>query len=114
MRLIASRLIVCLVAVALAALGGGHRLAAAEDEARIAAYVLGGGDFSDICGDGPAHQDRGCEACRLVGEALVPEVVPGLVAPGRVVERLWNAAAAVERRPDRAFAARAPPGAVHV
>lgn len=61
--------LVALLTVALVTTAFAHRFPSASDLV-IEAYVLAGGDISDICGDlGPdgkaTHQD--CPACHIVG-----------------------------------------------
>lgn len=47
----------------------------------LAEYVLAGGELSDLCGySGEQDGARGqkCEACRLIGAALIPRVCHGV------------------------------------
>lgn len=62
-----------IVAIALVALGFGHRLPTASDAA-VDAFMLAGGDLSDLCGDGTqgsAHRD--CPACHITSASLLPD-----------------------------------------
>jgi hypothetical protein len=81
---VASSLLTVLLAVVLAGLGFAHRPGGPVSDPRLAAYVSAGGSVSDLCEahgrDGPSGA-RPCEACRLVGAALLPEAPP-LAAPG--------------------------------
>ena len=68
---------VALLAVATAASAGAHRSAVLGDAA-LAAFLASGGTLSDICNDGerPAHQSvPSCEACQVMGAALLPAPV---------------------------------------
>lgn len=67
--------LIALLTVALVATGFAHRIPNASDIA-IEAYVLAGGDISDICGDlgsdgKTTHRD--CPACHIVGSAMLPD-----------------------------------------
>ncbi len=62
-----------IVALALVAVGFGHRVPTATDAA-IEAFQLAGGDLSDLCGDetqGSAHRD--CPACHITSASLLPD-----------------------------------------
>lgn len=71
--------LIALLTVALVATAFAHRIPSASDMASdmaIEAYVVAGGDISDICGDpgsdGKAtHRD--CPACQIVGSAMLPD-----------------------------------------
>lgn len=69
--------------VAFATAGLSHRAASQLPDPDLVAYVQAGGALSDICGDadGGAHLGAStCEACRLVGVAVLPEWA-GISAP---------------------------------
>lgn len=88
--------------VALVASTFAHRMPAPQDTA-LAAYVLAGGDLDDLCdaGSGKSLTQTDCDACRLVGAAVLPPPEPGFVA----VERAFAATVLI---PSRSVAARAP------
>ncbi len=92
--------------VAFATAGLSHRAASQLPDPDLVAYVQAGGALSDICGgaDGGAHPGAStCEACRLVGVAVLPEWV-GISAPAfasrdmahRPLPRLAKASAGLE------------------
>ncbi|QIE45810.1 hypothetical protein G5B38_09885 [Pseudohalocynthiibacter aestuariivivens] len=63
--------------VALAAIGFAHRGTSAPRDPGLLAYLSAGGTLSDICGDvrgGKGTAGQGCEACRLTGAAILPEM----------------------------------------
>ena len=67
--------LVALLTVALVATAFAHRMPSASDVA-IEAYILAGGDLSDICGDmgsdgNATHRD--CPACHIAASAMVPD-----------------------------------------
>lgn len=66
---------------AMGASGFAHGGARAPISPDLAAYVAAGGLLADICG-GSGEQDSAtgqkCEACRLIGAALVPQNCPGI------------------------------------
>lgn len=73
--------LIALLTVALVATAFVHHLPSASDVA-VEAYVLAGGDISDICGDtgtdGKAvHRD--CPACHIVGSVTLPDATSGVV-----------------------------------
>jgi hypothetical protein len=102
-----------ILALALIAVGFGHRMPSAED-ARVEAFVLAGGDLSDICGDigdgSVAH--RPCPACQIVSAIALPENA-GPVRPAELRLLAEVAAeedpAAITFRRDPARGLRAPP-----
>ncbi|MCB6178979.1 hypothetical protein LHP98_12680 [Rhodobacter sp. Har01] len=60
--------------VALAATGFAHRMPT-PDQAALDAFLLAGGELSDLCGDAdgdglPDHP--GCQACQIAGAADLP------------------------------------------
>ncbi len=69
--------IVGVLALAMACIGFAHRPGLAADEARLAAYIAVGGAISDLCASqgGAARHDASkiCDACRLVGAAMLRE-----------------------------------------
>ena len=67
---------VAAICVGLAATGFAHRGFAAPRNAALTDYLAAGGMIADICGDirkGKDASAQSCEACRLVGAAVVPE-----------------------------------------
>ncbi|WP_052700883.1 hypothetical protein [Loktanella sp. S4079] len=103
----------CLI-VSLTLVGFGHRTLGPNTDARATAYVLAGGDWSDICGQSgdPRHaQSDRCIACVIAGGCLAPRMAE-LAQPDRDTRLLW-------RTPERdthtlselewSYAARAPP-----
>ena len=73
--------LIALLAIALVATAFMHRFPTAADLA-VEAYVLAGGDMSDICGetgtDGTVtHRD--CPACQIVGAALLPDAPHNII-----------------------------------
>ena len=71
-----------LLAWAAAVLAGAVAPAAAPLDPRLAAFVAAGGSLDDICGG--HHGGRGephCDACRLLGPAVLPD--RPLAAPAR-------------------------------
>lgn len=90
-----------------------HSMPAPEDTA-LASFVMAGGDLSDICNDsGDAKkQVSGCDACRLVGAAVMSEPMLCPVAVERVIAAtvLIPAETRATRAPrDPALGGRAPP-----
>ncbi|WP_035026157.1 hypothetical protein [Gemmobacter nectariphilus] len=72
--------LIALLAFALVATGFAHRVPSASDIA-VEAYVLAGGDISDICGDmgsdgKTTHRD--CPACHIVGSTMLPDAPQSL------------------------------------
>lgn len=63
-----------LLALALAAIGWGHRpLADPRSQAMFAAFQAAGGSAVDLCGMPAGHQARpGCEACLISAAAALP------------------------------------------
>ncbi|WP_187431125.1 hypothetical protein [Roseobacter fucihabitans] len=90
----------------------GVRAAVSPD---LAAYVAAGGSLSDICAglDGKDDAQRqNCEACRLMGAALVPPSSPALpLVVTDQTRRLIFVAKELHRTcaPDRSRLTRAPP-----
>lgn len=73
--------LIALLTVALVATAFAHRIPNPSDIA-IEAYVLAGGDISDICGDlrsdGKAtHRD--CPACHIFGSAMLPDAQQNII-----------------------------------
>lgn len=73
--------LIALLTVALVATAFAHRIPNSSDIA-IDAYVLAGGDISDICGDpgsdGKAtHRD--CPACHIIGPAMLPDAPQSII-----------------------------------
>lgn len=109
-------LAVCALIVAMAGSGFAHKVERSELSPDLAAYVAAGGLLIDICGTGGQTEAGGvkCDACRLIGAAVVPldtglgPVV--LTAPARkmafVAKRLRNSQGL-----DPARLTRAPPQA---
>lgn len=74
-HIFATRLITAILTVVLAALGFAHRPAAVLGDAGLAAYVTAGGSIADLCdadGSTRLHGGTHCDACRLVGAAILP------------------------------------------
>lgn len=69
--------LVLLLAIALAAVGWGHRLAQAGDaeaDMRLQVHLQAGGDAALICGTGPAAATKApCDACRLTDAPGLPD-----------------------------------------
>ncbi|TKA97729.1 hypothetical protein FAZ78_04605 [Cereibacter changlensis] len=82
--------------------GFAHKMPALQD-GDLAAFVLAGGDPSDICDTGGDMEmdGAGCDACRLVGAAVLPDPAMTMVA----VERVFAATVLI---PSETRAARAP------
>lgn len=110
-RLIWRAALACVLSMALVLVGFGHRPVQAEPQAM--AYLLAGGDWADLCADGPAPHPAGdtCAACILAkGMALsapvtAPRALLGeqrLVWTPRAAERFALTIAAT-------YPARAPP-----
>lgn len=102
-----------ILAVATAALGFAHKPPSATDQA-LTAYVLAGGDLSDLCADldGDGWPDHGCPACHLTGSALLPDSVEAarsaeLRFVAQVISPRESRAARTVRDPARGL--RAPP-----
>ena len=86
----------------------------AVTDAAMASYVLAGGDLADLCdADGSAKMKQsGCDACRQVGAAVLPDPLILIVALERVVAAAVLIPAEVRstRAPrDPALGERAPP-----
>lgn len=67
--------VVALIAVALVAVGFGHRMPTASETA-LESYILAGGDISALCGG--AGDDQGlagsdCPACHLAAATILPD-----------------------------------------
>src|SRR6056297_2860840 len=78
--------------VAFATAGLSHRAASQLPDPDLVAYVQAGGVLSDICGDadGGAHPGAStCEACRLVGVAVLPEWA-GISGPAFTPREIGN------------------------
>ncbi len=103
------------VMIALALSGFAHQGAGATTAPGYAAYVAAGGSIADLCGDtsgSPKSIGAKCEACRLIGAAIVPCAATGLalhlsdpVSVGYIVPRL----SVHPGRSDPSHPARAPP-----
>ncbi|WP_156788494.1 hypothetical protein [Roseobacter sp. CCS2] len=67
-------LVVFAVAVAMTGSGFAHRVAPADMDESLLAYVAAGGTLDDLCGQGGVGAGGGetCDACRLVDGAAVP------------------------------------------
>jgi hypothetical protein len=67
--------------VAMAASGFAHTGSRAALTPELMAYVAAGGSLADICG-APIEQDgaqgQKCEACRLMGAAILPRTCHGI------------------------------------
>ncbi len=107
-------LISFILMIALALVGFGHRSLAPAADAQATAYVLAGGDWSDICGQSgdPRHaQADQCLACVISHSCVTPEpaYAPALTitaatiwaAPAHRIYRLSSL--------DWSYPARAPP-----
>ncbi len=100
-----------LLSVALLLVGFGHRSVQAEPQA--VAYLLAGGDWADLCADGPAPHSAGdiCAACVLgKGVALcAPALASQPLLTGQPAA--WALPAATREDLTRAttYSARAPP-----
>ncbi len=106
-------LLTLVLGVAVLLSGFAHKMPAAQDTA-LASFVMAGGDLADICNDsGKTHQmPGGCDACRLVGAAVLAEPVLCPVAVERVIAAtiLIPAQTHAARAPrDPALGGRAPP-----
>jgi hypothetical protein len=105
--------LVALLACLAAVLAGAVAPAAAPADPRLAAFLAAGGTLDDICGAAGhgAAGGRHCDACLLLGPALLPEA--GASAPAataRVVAAEAPPAAAVPHAaPRSANQPRAPP-----
>lgn len=105
------------VVLALAAVGGGHRMAPPASDPALAAFLAAGGTVADLCldggglghgfGDGARH----CDACQptLAGPLPAPArtLARAAARPARSVQAGRAPARARARR--RAWAPRAPP-----
>ncbi|WP_226779064.1 hypothetical protein [Oceaniglobus trochenteri] len=63
------------VSLALAASALAHRAPVTADDLALTAFLASGGTVSDLCGEAGHSRHAGtagCDACRLVGAALVP------------------------------------------
>lgn len=125
LNLIPKLFVVFAFAVAMAAVGFGHRgfNARAMDPAYIA-FVAAGGTAQDLCeghealASGAGHSEHqaagGCDACRLVDAAMVPAVEPAAdpwLAP-RMLDRHTEASQSLPQgRGHRLAQGRAPPRA---
>ncbi len=107
------------VVLALAAVGGGHRMAPPASDPALAAFLAAGGTVADLCldggghglGDGPGDAARHCDACQptLAGPLPAPArtLTRAAARPARSVQPGRAPARARARR--RAWAPRAPP-----
>ncbi|WP_417249478.1 hypothetical protein [Celeribacter sp.] len=73
--------VVALLTVALVATAFAHRLSNPSDPV-FEAYVIAGGDISDLCGGSGSggqttHSD--CQACHIIGSVLLPDHLPSRV-----------------------------------
>lgn len=62
------------VIIAIAVMGFAHKQSQTPLTPELAAYVAQGGSLGDLCGDFDeehGHHGQKCEACRLVGAALL-------------------------------------------
>ena len=104
--------LVALLACLAAILAGAVAPAAAPADPRLAAFLAAGGTLDDICGEAGhgAAGDRHCDACLLLGPALLPET--GAAASPRTARAVAadeRTAAAPGAAPRSANQPRAPP-----
>ena len=90
-----------------------HKIPVTQDIA-LASYMMAGGDLGDICdNDGNAKMtQKSCDACRLVGAAVLPDPVMKMIAVERVIAAtvLIPSEVRATRAPrDPALGGRAPP-----
>ena len=66
--------VVLALAFAMTGTGFGHRVASADVDGTLTAYLAAGGTYADICDDaGTGHVSGAtCDACRLVDSVSVP------------------------------------------
>jgi len=70
--------VVAVLAFALVATGLAHRLPA-HDGAALQAFVLAGGDLSDLCTDAEGTEETAqddCPACRIAAAVGLPQATP--------------------------------------
>lgn len=100
-----------LLAVAFAAIGGGHASPRVSDPA-YEAYLLSGGSAGDLCPAdlyGTASHD--CPVCTLTGKAVLPTVPLVVIRQAHALDLPALRPASVPRAGDapRPYAARGPP-----
>lgn len=115
------QLLALVLAVALAMAALAHRAPASADsmqqQASLAAFLAAGGTLDDLCADHgpgrhlPAHGADSCDACRLIGAALLPPApaVPVLLSWSLGQATLPAASGTIPARPFNPAAPRAPP-----
>lgn len=115
-RFLILRLIVVTVLVlGMATSGFAHRFVDQDLDSALVDFVQAGGSLGDLCGDvrgRSRHSAQSCEACRLVGAAVVPLLEPACSTPfGRSTETLTAAFADIQTSTclDPSRPVRAPP-----
>ncbi|MEM8871140.1 MAG: hypothetical protein AAGE38_12120 [Pseudomonadota bacterium] len=103
--------------IALFTSGFAHTIDRAQPSPEYSAFLAAGGSLADICdamGDGEGGGVLECEACRVIGSAVLPTVASELLLSGdqraqkqRVVAEQWHRT----RRLDHGCLSRAPPQA---
>ncbi|MFV2054158.1 hypothetical protein [Aliiroseovarius sp. YM-037] len=117
-RPIFARLLVALALICgMATSGFAHRLGPPTLDAGLLAYLEAGGAFADLCGDpdDPLHPSgQVCEACRLIGAAVLPSTTDSATKVDLGNARHLTATDHSEHRSfirDPSWGARAPPRA---
>jgi len=109
-----------LVSVTLAASGLAHQMPEDQTPAlstELAAYIASGGALSDICNytsDTGEEATTKCDACRLIGAAVLPSTTAcaSVIFPDQTRALVFVATRLVRsQRPDRTRLTRAPPHA---
>ncbi|QYX56884.1 hypothetical protein K1T73_00230 [Roseovarius sp. SCSIO 43702] len=108
-------LVLLTVVLGFALTGFAHRVGASDTDPGLAAYLDAGGSLAEICGDVGSDdhaKSQICEACRLVGAAILPVPADALARlDGKALKQpnRWQGTRLVTPWRDPARQARGPP-----
>ncbi len=103
-----------LASLAMSAAAFTHRVTQGSQTPDLLAYLSMGGTLEELCGEAGLahHMTAGCDACRIIANALAPDHTPQATTPmhyARVEHRGLSASVAAPRHPDVTPPSRAPP-----
>ncbi|MDX8348869.1 hypothetical protein SLH49_12855 [Cognatiyoonia sp. IB215446] len=106
-------IITTILLVALTLVSFGHQTLSPQTEAQVDAYILAGGDWSDLCGEGEdplAHASK-CMACLIAQACALPAPAANATQLSASTPVRWTLAVetAVLAAPPSSHPARAPP-----